>query len=77
MSKKEKEDRMMELCRHMIKRGKVVVKDKADKTVKESTITAVYCDGTVTLPDCIHCDYDVFDVTIIPVDKRIDEPFIY
>jgi hypothetical protein len=63
-SKKQITDRMMLLCTTMVTGGKVLVKDKADNTIKQSTITAIYSDRTVGLPDCIHCEYGIFDVTI-------------
>ncbi len=64
-SKKEINEHMTLLFQAMINGGKVVVKDKADNTVKESRISAIYVDRTVTLPDCIHSDNSIFDVTII------------
>jgi hypothetical protein len=64
-SKKQKQNRMMLLCATMATGGKVVVKDKFDNTIKESTITAIYADHTVELPDCIETIYNIFDVTII------------
>ena len=72
MSKKienYKKEKALKLCDHMLDDGKVVVKDKHDNTVKESRITAVYADYTVTLPDTVHSDYCIGDVTIIPIDK--------
>ena len=59
-------NRALQLTKHMMGKGKVVVKDKADNTIKESHITAVYADNTVVLCDCIHVEYSFWDVTIIP-----------
>jgi hypothetical protein len=64
-SKKQITDRMMLLCVVMVTGGKVVVKDKHDNTVKQSIISTIYADRTITLPDCIHSEYGIFDVTII------------
>lgn len=63
-SKIEVNNRMMVLCAHMVNGGKVVVKDKADNTIKESAIIAIYADHTVVLPDCINATYGIYDVTI-------------
>lgn len=51
----------------MLAGGKVLVKDRYDNTVKESRITAVYSDCTITLSDTVHSDYRVKDVTIVPI----------
>ena len=58
---------LMLLCAHMLSGGKVVVKDKHDHTVKESTITAVYANFTVKLADTVLTDYDIAHVTLIPL----------
>lgn len=63
----DKKARMIELCNHMFNGGKVVVKDKYDHTVKESRISALYSDYTVTLPDTVHSEYSIKDITIKPL----------
>jgi|GEM_PF-4289604 len=63
----DKNIKTMLLCAHMLAGGKVVVKDKYDHTVKESRISAVYADYTITLPDTVHSDYSIKDVTIVPL----------
>jgi len=55
----------MVLAAVMATGGKVLIKDQADFTIKQSTINAIYADHTVSLPDCIHAEYSIFDVTII------------
>jgi hypothetical protein len=69
-TKKEIEERMLEVFHHMLIGGKVIVKDSYDNTVKESSITAVYSDRMVTLCDTISSDYGIFDITLKP--KKID-----
>lgn len=69
-SKIEVNNRMMVLCAHMVNGGIVVVKDKADNTIKESAIIAIYADHTVVLPDCIRETYGIFDVTIKPLQQQ-------
>lgn len=66
MLKIQNTNRALQLTKHMMNKGKVVVKDKADNTIKESRITAVYADNTVVLCDCIHTEYSFWDVTIVP-----------
>ncbi len=60
--------KVMALCRHMLNDGKVLVKDKFDYTVKQSNITALSADYTVTLSDTVHREYSVDNVTIIPIN---------
>ena len=66
MKKEAKKARLQEVCNHFIAGGKVVVKD-IDGTVKESAITAVYADYTVTLCDCIESEWSIFKITLIPI----------
>lgn len=56
----------LQICKHMMAGGKVLVKDKHDHVVKESSIVAVYSDETAILGDTIHCEYKIKDLTIIP-----------
>lgn len=63
----DKNIKTMLLCAHMLAGGKVMVKDKHDHTVKESRITALYSDFTITLSDTVHSDYKIKDVTILPL----------
>jgi hypothetical protein len=58
---------MQEVFNHMLAGGKVVVKDKYDGIIKESSITAVYSDHTVTLSNTVNSDYSIFDVTLKPL----------
>lgn len=69
-SKTEVNNRMMVLCAHMVSGGKVLVKDKHDHTIKQSTISVIYADHTVELPDCIETIYGIFDVTIKPLQPQ-------
>jgi len=66
-TKKQIKERLQEVCNHFVKDGKALIKDKADGVVKESRITAVYSDNTVVLSDCIHCEYGIFNITLIPL----------
>ena len=63
--------RMTEVFNHMLAGGKVVVKDRYDGVVKESRITAVYSDNTVTLCDTVSSDYGIFDITLKPCQNKI------
>jgi hypothetical protein len=63
----DKKARMIQLCNHMVNGGKVVVKDKHDFTVKESSINGIFDDYTVTLSDTIHSEYSINEVTIKPL----------
>jgi hypothetical protein len=54
--------RMMEVFLAMLNGRKAVVVDTHDHKEKKSDITAVYCDGTVILADCIHVEYKVHDI---------------
>jgi len=60
------------LKRHQAAGGKVLVKDKHDKTIKQSTIAVIYSDYTVSLDDTVHSDYKVMDLTIIPLENDED-----
>lgn len=64
-SKKQIHERMHQLLDTMLTGGKVVVKDKFDHTIKESSICSIYADNTVTLPDTVNTEYNIFEVTII------------
>lgn len=61
----DKKTKMRQLLEVLLSNKKVVVKDKYDNTIKESRITALYADYTVTLSDTVHSDYSIKDVTII------------
>ena len=66
MKTADKKARLQAVCNHFVNGGKVVVKD-TDGTVKESAITAVYADYTVTLSDCIESEWSIFKITLIPI----------
>lgn len=65
----EKYSRMRQVCTHFCKGGKVMVTDKYDGKVKKSSISSVYADHTVILPNCVINDYSIFDITLIPIVK--------
>jgi len=62
----QKFKRMQEVCNHFVHHGMVVVKD-VDGVVKESRITAIYRDGTVTLCDTIKSEHSIFKITLKPL----------
>jgi len=66
-TKEEIKKRLQEVCNHFVKDGKALIKDKYDGVVKESRITAIYADNTVVLSDCVHCEYSIFKITLIPI----------
>lgn len=61
----DKKAKMRELLEVMLSNKKVTVMDKHDHKVKESSISAIYCDYTVILSDTVHSDYKIKDVSIV------------
>ncbi|OJU55648.1 MAG: hypothetical protein BGN96_12235 [Bacteroidales bacterium 45-6] len=73
MAKKTENERrelLWKLFGIMLNGGTVEVKD-GDGKEKVSTITAVYCDDTLTLPDAINSDRSIWDVIISSSDAPI------
>ena len=64
----QQKTRLVSVAQHMVNGGKVYVTDKHDNVLKESAITAVYSDYTVTLSDTVHIDYSIKQITIIPLE---------
>ena len=65
MKKADKKAMLQTVCNHFVNDGKVVVKD-IDRTIKESAITGVYSDYTITLDECIESEWSIFKVTLVP-----------
>ncbi len=70
LTKKQKSTLIL-VAQHMLNDGKVLVKDKHDNTIKESSILGFFSDYTVTLSDTIHSDYSINDITIIPLKNTV------
>ena len=68
LTKKQK-SKLIQSLQHMINDGKVLIKDKADNTIKESSIFGIYANYTVSLSDTIHSKYSIDDITIIPLKQ--------
>jgi hypothetical protein len=68
MEKEKRNPRLsiIEISLHMAMGGKVKVKDKYDGQYKQSRITAVYSDRTVTLCDTVHSDYKISEIKLLP-----------